>query len=166
MQNQKSQSAAQKATRAEKLSVLSSLLDPEAMARLRAGGGEGTNSEAAVDAGRVAWHRNKLLERLRAKGATGEPSTRSSVPSSLSGGSSRQAVDHEPVAERKPQINRARVSVDTRLASNLDRETLAREHPAVIARLLNAVDRPMRIEALKSLPGPVARTVVRRLRDL
>lgn len=56
--------------------------------------------------------------------------------------------------------------MDSRLASNLQPGLLGAEHPAVIARLLRNLDRPTRIETLKALPGPVARTVLRRLRDI
>jgi len=50
------------------------------------------------------------------------------------------------------------------LSAISDPETLGKEHPAVITRLMKNLTREERVIALKSLPGPVARSIVRRLK--
>ena len=170
----------QTARRVEKLRVLSALLGPEAVERLR----HDLQPPPPVpdidpDADRAAWHRNRLLERLRSRsprepgegrrtpdGAeVSRPATQQPTPSGSGVGPGVRSGVGSRLATAGPAA-RGGHSMDARLASNLEPGGLAGEHPAVIARLLLGLGRPARIEALKSLPGPVARTVVRRLRDL
>jgi len=51
-----------------------------------------------------------------------------------------------------------------RLAALADVATLADEHPAIVTRLIRTLAREDRVAILKSLPGPLARMVVKRLR--
>ncbi len=162
------------ASKAEKLSVLSALLGPEALAKLREGQPEASQILGAtveVDADRAAWHRNKLLERLRVR--SGNAQSASTQPKRAS------FDDHEAEIKATPQngsvktpkmaasvLDAARRSggLDTRLAAIADPETLDQEHPAIIACLMKGLSREERIIALKSLPGPIARSIVRRLK--
>lgn len=148
------------ASRAEKMSILSAMLGPDALARLREGQSDGPSKTSPapveVDADRAAWHRNKLLERLRDQGR---------MPS----GSNRQvntpAATEAPPRDPVPNVQRASGrSLDMRLAAIAEFETLAYEHPAIITRLVRGLSRDERISVIKSLPGPLARSVVKRLR--
>lgn len=155
------------ASRAEKLSILSAMLGPEALARVRAVHPDISPQPASgageIDADRAAWHRNKLLERLRQQT---NPKHSQTPPT--------QAARHEnknvgsvvdDVMKRASNGMRAGyASLDARLAKISDANALVHEHPAIIARLMKTLSRDERVEALKSLPGPVARSIVRRLR--
>lgn len=155
------------ASRAEKLSILSTMLGPEALARVREGqpkttqpSGEGRTD---VDADRVNWHRSKLLERLRQHEANksrdaGQKRARAEAPPS----ESVKALDLEADMERILDGSGARF--DVRIARIADETGLEKEHPAIIARLIKALPREERVDALKSLPGPIARSIVRRLK--
>ncbi len=147
------------ASKAEKMSVLSSLLGPEGMKKLRADNPDLTTAGLEVDASRVAWHRNRLLERLRSNAEPGRSAKKAAPPEP-------ENTVNDAAAPHRDRQQDDRPGVEARLASNLDRATLGSEHPAVIAKLLSKLDRGARIETLKSLPGPVARTVVRRLRQI
>lgn len=144
-------------SRAEKLSVLSALLGPDAMARIRdaqpPGASEPKVDPVTVDADRVAWHRNRLLERLRQQGA-GEGPAPHSAPAAT-----RSEIPGSQQAFAQPSQ-----SLDARLVKFSDAATLGQEHPAIIARLIKTLPRDERVEALKSLPGPMARLILRRLR--
>jgi hypothetical protein len=139
------------ARRAEKLSALSNLLGPEIMERLRQRdkGFETTGTteqEASTD--RVAWQRSRLLERIR----TG-------LADDAGPGEAAVATDAPSLAAR--HLN---ASVDTRIAAAMELATLADEHPAVIARVLDGMDRDARVAVLRTLPGPTARAAIHRLR--
>lgn len=149
--------------RAEKMSALAALLGPEAMARLRLqdDGFEGPGAALSKDSqDRIAWQRNRLLERLRAQ-LSEEPS----VPE-LAGEAGPKL---ETRAARKPSVTAAREldpppSVDARIASSVDLARLGEEHPAVIVRVLEGLDRAERVAVLKALPGHTARAAIYRLR--
>ncbi|GAB5448916.1 hypothetical protein [Gymnodinialimonas sp.] len=147
-------------SRAEKLSLLSTMLGPDAMARLRDGQPdaptEAGKSPSPVDAERAAWQRNRLLERLRHQGGGKVPD----VAQTREGRSTpplEKPVDQRALAAENKHL-------DARLAKISDIATLGHEHPAIIARLVKGLPRDERVEALKALPGPVARSIVRRLR--
>lgn len=151
-------------SRAEKLSLLSAMLGPDAMARVRNAqpGDNSTPAPATVelDAERAAWHRNRLLERLRKQGEV--------RPAPVSAHSDAEAAAPQrarpAAAETKRLAATGSVSLDARLAKFSDFATLDKEHPAIIARLIKTLPRDERVFALKSLPGPIARSIVRRLR--
>jgi hypothetical protein len=151
------------ASRAEKMSILSALLGPEGLARLRAGQPDlpsaAPGASLDIDSERAAWHRNKLLERLRDQGRPALGSTASQRPPAPA----VRPTTGAPAAASAPDRSSGR-GLDMRIAAIADLETLADEHPAIITRLLRNLSRDERIAVLKSLPGPVARTVVTRLR--
>lgn len=151
-------------SRAEKLSILSAMLGPDAMARLREGHTEGPaefgTDPVAVDAERAAWQRNKLLERLRHQGEA-KAAPRTTETDQPRGKGSTAPLRGGEVQQRWGPEN---AHLDSRLAKISDLATLEQEHPAIIARLVKALSRDERVEALKSLPGPIARSIVRRLR--
>lgn len=155
-------------SRAEKLSILSAMLGPDALARVRDGqanpSSHAPEAPVEVDADRATWHRNRLLERLRqqagtkpdaAKGQrpTGERSARSDGPALPGVSFDEQRLFGSPSA-----------SLDARLSKISNASRLEQEHPAIIARLIKSLPRGERVEALKSLPGPIARSIVRRLK--
>ncbi|WP_224816441.1 hypothetical protein [Hasllibacter sp. MH4015] len=158
MQNHSEPTRVGSVSRNEKLSALASLLGPEALAKLRVDAPDADAQE--VDQARVDWHRNKLLERLRqrqSRPGTGEDRVIDPATPPLSQ-TATQADDPNQIP--------AGAGLDQRLARNVSGSGLAGEHPAVIARLLGTLARPARIEALRSLPGPMARGIVQRLREL
>ncbi|KPQ17991.1 MAG: hypothetical protein HLUCCO18_02965 [Rhodobacteraceae bacterium HLUCCO18] len=141
--------------RAEKLSALSALLGPEAMDRLRrrdAGFREPAVALSSTSEERVAWQRNRLIERLRGQWSA-EAGTVEARGGAATAVGTRRAGPEAPV------------SVDTRIAAAVDLATLADEHPAVIVRVLEKMDREERIAVLRCLPGPTARAVIHRLRS-
>ncbi len=195
------------ATRAEKLSILSALLGPDALARLREGQGDSAArpapGTAEIDTDRAAWHQNKLLERLRGQARSAlkpkasapvpqaappshrdeasparrddaSASRRENAPASRQGDASASLRENAPASRRDdasasrrddaPTARPVSRSLDARLVALAELETLADEHPAIIARLMTNLTRAERITALKFLPGPVARVVLARLR--
>jgi len=157
------------------MSILSALLGPEALARLREGQPEASGRRAdapvAIDPARAAWHHNKLLERLREQGkvvpgsgpaaqqdgqTAARPRSADAAPASSVSGPARA-----PSTSPNPTTGR---SLDMRLAALADVATLADEHPAIVTRLIRTLAREDRVAILKSLPGPLARMVVKRLR--
>lgn len=157
-------------SRSEKMSILSTLLGPDALAKLREGLSDpkfhAVDADVEVNADRAAWHRNKLLERLR--GQSTRPNS-TLPPSSVVGQMKPPSAPNERAYQRKeaqPVVKAARPTdgLDARLAAIVDTDTIDQEHPAVIARLLRGLPREERIVVLKALPGPIARSIVRRLR--
>jgi hypothetical protein len=141
--------------RAEKLSALSALLGPEAMERLRRrdeGFREPAAALSSTSEERVAWQRNRLIERLRVQwpDEVGTVEVR---------GGAATAVGTRRTGPEAP------ASVDTRIAAAVDLATLADEHPAVIVRVLERMDREERVAVLRGLPGPTARAAIHRLRS-
>lgn len=144
-------------SREEKLSVLSALLGPEALAKLDKGlvsdATAKTTLPEVADTQRAEWHRNRLLERFRVQSRSGNfgnaasPEILGRQPGKTSAGTTANAT-----------------SVDQKLARLSSLADLGGEHPAVIARVLSQMPRVDRVTALKTLPGPTARSVVRRLR--
>lgn len=149
-------------SRAEKLSLLSTMLGPDAMARVREGTARSspdlTAKQEEVEPGRAAWHRNRLLERLRQQ--VGDATASKTATSS----GRLPSASKTPVTDTKQTIDARNLRLDARLAQISDTANLGQEHPAIIARLIKALSRDERVDALKSLPGPVARSVVRRLK--
>jgi hypothetical protein len=143
--------------RSEKLSALAALVGPELMEKLRqrhpAFGGR-TDGNGKTDAGRVAWQRNRLLERLR-----------SNLDAAPAAEPSRQPAPAADKARDGAAASRQRVDrVDTFITSGLNLADLKNEHPAVIARVLRGLDRTARVSVLQQLPGHTARAALRRLR--
>jgi hypothetical protein len=141
--------------RAEKLSALATLLGPDAMERLRRAddGFDPADAEhSPADAGRVAWQRSRLLERLRERWTDehGAPEPGTAPRTSSAGPASA------------PEIAE---SVGSRIASSVDLPSLADEHPAVIVHVLRQMGRRDRVAALRALPGPIARAAIHRLRS-
>lgn len=152
------------ATRAEKMSILSAMLGPDALSRVREGQPAGSpppsGGAVEVDEDRATWHRNKLLERLRQQ-------AQAKTESPLRGGTpigSRQAAAPQVVLKQHASLRSTGAGLDARLAKISDLATLELEHPAIITRLIRTLPRAERVEALKTLPGPVARSIVRRLK--
>jgi len=155
-------------SRAEKLSILSAMLGPEAFAKLR-DEQPGLPAQKAdypveIDADRAAWHRNRLLERLRSQAGSG---ARSAPPPTINKPAAQGPPDGIGTAQEIPTAQTfggSGAGLDARLSAISDPETLGKEHPAVITRLMKNLTREERVIALKSLPGPVARSIVRRLK--
>lgn len=168
MANPPNQAAAGPTSRAEKLSILAAMLGPDAMARIRDAAPdtqlETKNEEVEVDAERATWHRNRLLERLRQQGVGRDAvATRPATSEVTHGDVKTEPTPRDlPNAENRVEVENLRL--DARLAKFSDVDTLGFEHPAIIARFVKTLSRDARVEALKSLPGPVARSIVRRLR--
>lgn len=145
--------------KSEKISALAALLGTEAMDRLRKRHPDFRAAEepaAASDSGRVAWQRNRLLEKLRAD--LGPPPPPDINPSSKGAGRPGQGN-----AERMPSGGDL---IDAHIASGLSLANLRHEHPAVIARVLRGLDRAARVSLLQQLPGHAARAALRRLKSL
>lgn len=156
------------ASRAEKLSLLSSMLGPDAMERVRKASASPTadahTDPVEMDADRAAWHRNRLLQRLRQQGRVkGNGEAEGPAPTLTPA----KKADADPQVQTAPPRQApivAKAGLDARLSKISDPATLGQEHPAIIARLIKGLSRDARVEALKSLPGPIARSIVRRLR--
>jgi hypothetical protein len=141
--------------RSEKISALTDLLGPDAMQRLRErhpGFGDGEDAAGTTDTTRVAWQRNRLLERLRSNWDGPAPSDK--------GGLAPAAADPVPAPARG-----AAHRIDRYIASGLSLTDLKHEHPAVIARVLRGLDRTARVSVLQELPGHIARAALQRLRS-
>lgn len=168
MTNTPKQEAPGSTSRAEKLSILSAMLGPDAMARIRdAASGdqlETTSAEVEVDVERATWHRNRLLERLRQQGVGRAASANRTPAPGVATGDLKDELAPYDLSKAESSIGVANTRLDARLANFSDGDTLAFEHPAIIARLIKRLSRDARVDALKSLPGPVARSIVRRLR--
>ena len=144
--------------RSEKLSALTNLIGAEAMDRLRrrhpdfSATGDAAKTE---DTGRVAWQRNRLLQKLRSDlqdGPQTEPDLRKDTT----------APKEKAVGKAGPPCGD---TVDSRIAAGLSLANLKHEHPAVIARVLRGLDRTARVSLLQQLPGHAARAALRRLRS-
>ncbi|GAA5074793.1 hypothetical protein N0B44_26920 [Roseibacterium beibuensis] len=155
----------QRTTRDEKLSALAALLGPDGLARLRATGLGEAGPQPDVDPDRLAWHQNRLLQRLRARleAAPDRELPRREVPL-VTPITKPNPMPPTPAQLRAPM--QANSGLDARIATSLDVNRLRDEHPAVIAHVLRQQDRATRVNTLRSLPGHVARAAVRRLRDL
>lgn len=144
--------------RSEKISALTALLGSEAMERLRQrhpGFGASEEGGEMTDAGRVAWQRNRLLERLR--------SNLDGPPPSEKG---RSDAAPRTQAREIPEVARGSLHrIDSHIASGLSLAELEFEHPAVIARVLRGLDRAARVSLLQQLPGHTARAALRRLKS-
>ncbi len=144
-------------SREEKLSVLSAILGPEAFAKLGARHPvEGTSQDALASEGstqRAEWHRNRLLERFRTQ----------SQSDALSDVADKR-VESDQAGKARVIIPQARTTIDQQLSRLVSLSELSNEHPAVIARVVSRMPREDRVTTLKALPGPVARSVVKRLR--
>lgn len=161
--NKKQSNGATGNRRAEKMSALAALLGPEAMERLRLqeDGFEDASAPLTKDSeDRVAWHRNRLLERLRHQwsGERVADETPGEVAAALP--PQRRAPDPKPDPTPTPPV-----SIDARIASAVDLARLGAEHPAVIVRVLENMDRAQRVAVLKALPGHTARAAIYRLKS-
>ena len=124
--------------RAEKAGLLESMLGPQAMARIRSDKTAGSQAARSLDPNRVEWHKSQLLERLR---------------------SQKQTLNSTA------QPNVSRKDLATRLKAVVSLDTLAEEHPSVIYRVAQSMERAERAELMRSLPGPVARRLLRQIRQ-
>lgn len=155
-------------SRAEKLSILSAMLGPDALARVRDGQSDPASLApeipVEVDKDRASWHRNKLLERLRQQAGTKLEAGKDQA--SAAGQTEPKARPESPRGSLDDQriFGSPSAGLDARLSKISDASMLEQEHPAIIARLIKTLPRDERVEALKSLPGPIARSIVRRLR--
>jgi hypothetical protein len=144
--------------KSEKISALTALIGPETMERLRRrhpGFGASPDESAMTDAERVAWQRNRLLERLRSNW-DGPPPAEKDRSKAAPGGPDRDAA-----RSSSNSVDR----VDRHIASGLSLTNLKDEHPAVIARVLRGLDRAGRVSVLQQLPGHTARAALRRLKS-
>lgn len=144
-------------SRQEKLSILSAILGPETLAKLKAEHPAEASAPSTAptepDATRAEWHRNRLLERFRTNGS-GQVSPKQVGNADLE----PDAIRSKPAQADKP------LGIEDRLIQTGMPQDLAMEHPAVIAHVLSKMPRGERVHAMKALPGPVARAVLRRLR--
>ncbi|AHM03726.1 hypothetical protein roselon_01338 [Roseibacterium elongatum DSM 19469] len=156
-------------SRDEKLGAIAALLGPETLARLRARGLPAHVPDQAAPASvapdRLAWHQNRLLQRLRDRLDQAPPAPPGPSPD-------RPTPDPDPVAEAPGDAPiaaaaapRPQGGIDARIASALDPMRLADEHPAVLAHILRGMDRSSRVATLHALPGSVARAAIQRLRN-
>ncbi|WP_439140587.1 hypothetical protein [Roseicyclus sp.] len=137
--------------REEKLKAIAAIFGDAVAARLgssHAGDTTPRNATGAVDADRVAWQTNRLIQHLRQRTAT---------PS----GAPSNAAPKRPSPASPPQSAKAGPRPLPPLMAG---EDLAAEHPAVIAHMLRDAPQEMRVAVLRALPGHVARMVMRRLR--
>ena len=146
--------ASRQVSREEKYNILSSILGAETMKRID----EARVSESPTievlkrDSEILEWQNNPLLEKFRNSCSKIENSQDTPKFASENEESSKRERPH------------SKWGVDQRLFRFADRSALSAEHPAVITRLLSGMGRTERIDALRSLPGPVARAVVQRLK--
>lgn len=103
--------------------------------------------DAAIDADRVAWQTNRLIQHLRSR--TTSASAKAHLPSP------------EPASLQAPPQHRRQTP---RLPPLSAGEDLAGEHPAVIAHMLRDAPQELRVAVLRALPGQIARAVMRRLK--
>jgi hypothetical protein len=154
--------------RAEKLSALSAMLGPGVLDRLmaRETGFAGAGPEDGTpDPDRVSWQRNRLIRRLRARWAEEEMLTQPAVEHGAA--MTDPLADPHP-AQARPERARAPAAatmrMDARIVAAMTPERLADEHPAVVAHVLQRLERHERIAVLRRLPGKTARAAVRRLK--
>lgn len=141
-----------KSTRADKLSALEALLGRDTMDRLRREEtGFEPREDGPADGARVALHRDRLIGRLSERWR--ESRDNAAAPA--------QAAAPPEGAGAVPDADGG---VDRRIASAMERSKLSHEHPAVIARVLQGLERPERIALLRELPGQTARAAIQRLR--
>lgn len=155
MEEKQNQSRQSSTSRQEKLSLLSAILGPEALAKLSSDE-TGTAAQTSKDKGqldpkRAEWHRNRLMERFRLN---------SSETSTKVNSHSARVVGQKDARLTSPKPT----GIDDRLNQIGMPKDLSQEHPAVIAHILSKLPRADRVVTLKSLPGPIARAVVRRIR--
>lgn len=161
-----------------KAALLMALLGPEKMAALRAQGlavtppaAEGKSAPAGVTRQEAQEAARLLLAKLTAregKVAQDKPRAKADIfeetyrAPAIAEKAQSPEVTPPPPAPRK--IDRA--ALHRRLVDLVTSDSLAREHPAVIAHLLWPQDSFARADVLRALPGPVARAVLRSLRHL
>jgi hypothetical protein len=156
MKNEANQ-AARPQSKSEKTSALVALFGADVVERLRKRH-PGLLSQAddyeSADLTRVAWQKNRLLEKLRSDWV--EPEKVEQIQERHGG--IRVAGGASGNSPRAPS------KVDAFIASSLSLTDLPNEHPAVIARVLRGLDREGRVSILQQLPGKTARAALRRLR--
>ena len=143
-------------TRSEKTSALLALFGAEFVGRLEKrhpGLMSGVEDSGAANQTRVAWQKNRLLEKFR-------PDSALPAPKSCS-----QQDDAHLNRERDASSKRSGEpsKIDNYIASGLSLSDLPHEHPAIIARVLRGLDREARVSILQQLPGKTARAALRRL---
>jgi hypothetical protein len=147
---------AQATLKSEKTSAILALFGPEFVERLQQRHPEfisRVEDDGTASLARVAWQKNRLLEKLRLDRERSQPIRRFQQKDSQvreNNGSSRKRSE-EPS------------KIDTFIASGLNLSDLRHEHPAVIARVLRGLDRQTRVTILQQLPGKTARAALRRL---
>ena len=116
-------------SRQEKLSILSAILGPETLAKLKAEhpGEDSASATGAIDPDptRAEWHRNRLLERFRANTSDQVPSKAEGNPDPLG-----------DLAVPKSEQAATPTIVEDRLSQIGIPQDLAMEHPAVIAHIM------------------------------
>jgi hypothetical protein len=144
-------------TRDEKLNAIAAVFG-EAMAA-RIGTGAPPTGAKPADADRLAWQTNRLIQHLRDRVETGDPSPKPQE--------AQKPALHDsgrPAARDTAERARGPNSPAGRLPVLVQGEDLAAEHPAVIAHVLKSEPQKVRVSVLRALPGHVSRAVIRRLR--
>lgn len=131
-----------------KARVLLDLFGPSGVERLRAAGLPAELLPGSADVSETDETaqngRRSLLRRLRDRGLLDDLQNGTETPAA-------EPTRPEPLSAR--------------IAENLDGGTLDKEHPAVIALVLRAQPRDVRMRLLKAMPGGVARAAMRYLKD-
>lgn len=136
--------------REEKLKAIAAVFGEAVALRLAASPAQAAprrSPDATIDADRIAWQTNRLIQHLRSR--TAPASAKAHRPSP------------EPAAPPAPPQRRPEGSRIPPLAAG---EDLAGEHPAVIAHMLRDAPQELRVAVLRALPGQIARAVMRRLK--
>lgn len=137
--------------REEKLQAIAAVFGDAVAARLGSShASEAThrNTTGTVDADRLAWQTNRLIQHLRQRTATPQSGTAHALPKPAS------PTTTPPTRKAGPKP----------LPPLMAGEDLAAEHPAVIAHMLRDAPQTVRVAVLRALPGHLARMVMRRLR--
>lgn len=152
--------------RDEKLQAIMAMLGPEVAARLlHPSKTPHEQSREPIDAERVAWQQNRLIQHLRTR--TPAPVPLAANEGGYQGDSekeSRNPKAHNDAAPPCVPVQSPGPSATLPVLTAAD--DLAAEHPAVIAQFLRHEPQMTRVSVLRVLPGPVARAVMKRLRDL
>ena len=156
--------------KAEKARALLSLLGRDRFEALRQSGlgapemeADGIKSAETAD-DTLAWQRNRLIQRLRERGLLAcEPSPTEPLSTTVAKNDPCATPEGLNITKEVDVIRSpaGTESLVARLAANLDRSTLANEHPAIIAHLLKSQNTALRAQVLRDLPGPRARAVMR-----
>ena len=132
------------ASGSSKSGILANLLSPDALARIRKKSPTLSTADNAAQKKMVVGPMQKGDQKL--------------VPPSTLGIAPKTTLHAPPKI-----VARSKNRADKCISTMADKTSLEKEHPAVIAKYLQKLSQAERVSILKNLPGPIARSVVRRL---